>query len=296
MIQPVQTPVVKDWLSLLALIAFWGTSFMFIKLSLASFSPLGVVAVRVMLAALLLTAVMFIRGLRFPKLGWSWGYFLLFAFFGNVLPFYLISWGQQNVSSGIAGLLMAIMPLATMVMAHYLLVGESLNRFKVAGFLLGISGVAVILWPTVSAKDSALLSSLLILLAALSYAFNSILVRRLPRHDVLIAGAGLMIAASALVVPIWLTQDVPWQQDYDWNAVASVIWLGIGPTGLATLLYFSVIASAGPTFLSYVNYFIPVVAYFAGALLLGEVVEWHSMSALLLIVAGIALSRRRVDH
>ena len=247
---------------------------------------------RVLMAAILLTGYLYWRGRRFPTNWRSWAIFLVFAFFGNLLPFYLISWGQQHVSSGIAGLLMAVMPLATMVLAHYLLVGETLNRNKIAGFVLGISGVAIILWPAMHG-DSALLSSLLILLAAISYALNSILVRRLPSHDVLVAAAGVMVVASIIIVPVWLIQDRPWQNSWEWQTVLPLIWLGIGPTAIATLTYFSVVATAGPTFLSYINYFVPVVAYFAGALLLGERIDVLSLAALGLIVLGIAWSRRK---
>ncbi len=288
-------PGLKDWLSLLALIVLWGSSFMFISLSLTSFSPLGIVALRVLLGAMVLIAVLFARGLRFPRALSVWVMFLLFGLLGNLLPFYLISVGQQQVSSGIAGLLMAVMPLTTMLLAHYLLVGESLNRFKVLGFCLGLSGVAIILSPSLTRLgqgESKVFSSLLILLATFSYALNSVLIRRLPRLHPVISGAGSLLMASLIAVPIWLLRDLPWQQHYSQQAILSLLWLGIGPTGLATLLYFAVIGSAGPTFLSYINYVIPAFAYFVGALVLHEAIEWHSLVALLLIIAGIALTRR----
>ncbi len=235
---------------------------------------------------------MALRGLRLPTTGLSWATFLLFGLVGNLLPFYLISRGQKEVSSGIAGLIMAIVPLATMVLAHYFVAGENLNRFKVIGFILGISGVAIILWPSIIGGHSDLFSSLLILLAALCYALNAILVHRLPSLDPLVTGSGVMIISSLLVVPFWLISESPLQQNYSLTALISVIWLGIGPTAIATLMLFSLIATTGPTFVSYTNYVIPVVAYFAGALILDEALEWRSLGALLLIIIGIALTRR----
>ncbi len=293
---PLQLPTMGNWLALLALIALWGTSFMFITLALKGFSPLGIVACRILLAALVLSGVMSLKGARLPTAPYAWLVFFILGIIGNLLPFYLITWGQQEVSSGIAGLLMAIMPLATMILAHYLVAGEDLNRFKVAGFLLGISGVLLVLWPSIVGGSSTLFSSILILLAALAYAFNSILVRRLPQSEPLVSVAGVMISASVLIVPLWLFQETPWRQEqtYPLTAVLSLLWLGVGPTALATLLLFAVISSAGPSFLSNINYVIPVVAYFTGALILGEAIEWHSIAALTLIIAGIALTRRRL--
>ncbi|GAB3483679.1 hypothetical protein GCM10027340_18330 [Marinomonas epiphytica] len=189
---------------------------------------------------------------------------------------------------------MAFMPLATMVLAHYFVSGESLNRFKVLGFMLGISGVVIVLWPSLAGAHSNLLGGLLILLATLSYAVNAILARRLPSFNPVVTAAGVMIISTMVIVPLWLWQELPWQQSYSLKASVSMMWLGVGPTALATILLFAVIGTAGPTFLSYINYVIPVVAYFTGALLLGEMIEWRSLGAMLLIILGIALSRKRL--
>ena len=280
-----------NWSMLLGLIVLWGTSFMFVSLSLESFSPVGVVAMRVSLGALVLTGFLWAKGLRFPRDLKSWSIFLLFGLLGNLLPFSFISFGQQSVSSGIAGLLMASMPLATMVLAHYLVPGESLNRYKILGFSFGILGVFIVMYPSLLGGHNTLSGIILILLASLSYALNSVLVRRLPRFDPVVAGAGMLITGSLIIVPIWLFRDVPWQQTYSQQAILSLIWLGIGPTGIATLLYFAVIGNAGPTFLSNINYVVPVVAYFTGAFMLHEMIEWQSLAALGLIISGIAITR-----
>ena len=287
-------PTVKDWLSLLLLILLWGTSFMFTSVSLHSFSPVGIVALRVLIAAIILILLMYAKGLRLPVDPLTWGMFLLLGIMGNLLPFLLISSGQKDVSSGIAGLLMAFMPLATMILAHYFVLGENLNRFKILGFVLGFAGVVMVLWPSLVGARSNLLSGLLILLATFSYAINTILVKRLPSYNPLVTAASVMIVSSMAIVPLWLWQDLPWQQSYSLKSALSVLWLGIGPTAFATIILFAVIATTGPTFLSYINYVIPVVAYFTGALILGEAIEWHSLAALLLIILGIALTRKRV--
>ncbi|RBW46082.1 EamA/RhaT family transporter [Psychromonas sp. B3M02] len=287
-------PTIKDWLFLLLLILLWGTSFMFTAVSLQSFSPVAIVSLRVLIAAIILTLFMYIKGWRLPVEPLAWGIFLLFGIMGNLLPFFLISTGQKDISSGITGLLMAFMPLVTMILAHYFVSGESLNRFKVFGFLLGITGVVIVLWPSLVGAHSSLLSGLLILFATFSYAINAILVRRLPSYNPVVTAAGVMIISSLVIVPLWLWQDLPWQQSYSLTASLSMLWLGVGPTAFATILLFAVIGSAGPTFLSYINYVIPIVAYFTGALLLGEAIEWRTLAAMIFIIIGIALTRKRV--
>ena len=127
------------------------------------------------------------------KLGPSWLHFLIIAVVANLLPFWMIALGQTTISSGMAGLLMAIMPLATLVLAHIFLVDEKLNRFKLMGFIVGISGVLFILGPTLLNSSNSLVGSLLVLAAACCYATGTIFTKRLPVYDPLVASTGTLI-------------------------------------------------------------------------------------------------------
>jgi len=285
-----------NWALLLCLVFLWGTSFMFISVSVETVDPYSIVFFRVVLGALVLVMVVYARGLRLPNSLNAWLAFLLMGFVGNLLPFFLISWGQQTVNSGIAGMIMAIMPLMTMLLAHYFVDGENLNRYKIIGFTLGITGIAILLGPVFEGGGRAILSGIAIFIAATSYAVNSILVRRLPRFSPLVAGAGVLIAASITMLPLWYLLAPADIGNISLKSMNAVIWLGIGPTGIATIILFAVIERAGPTFLSTINYMIPVVAFFTGALILSEPVEWHSILALVTILSGIALTRFRAGH
>jgi len=266
---------------------------MFISVSVATVDPISVVFFRVVLGALVLTLVVYAKGLRLPLSVKAWLAFLLMGFVGNLLPFFLISWGQQSVNSGVAGMIMAIMPLMTILLAHYFVEGENLNRYKIIGFTLGITGITILLGPVFEGGGRAVLSGIAIFIAATSYAVNAILVRRLPRFSPLVAGTGVLIAASITMMPLWALLAPAGAGDMSLKSMNAVIWLGIGPTGIATIILFTVIERAGPTFLSTINYMIPVVAFFTGALILSEPVEWHHILALLTILSGIALTRFR---
>ena len=277
----------------MALVALWGSSFLFTAVSVATVDPISVVFYRLTLGALVLALVVFARGQSFPRGLRVWVGFLMMAIAGNALPFFLISWGQQTIDSGIAGMIMAIMPLMTMVFAHYLVEGETLNRYKIIGFSLGITGVALLLGPVFEGGVRALLSGLAIFTAATCYAVNAILIKRLPRFSPMVGACGVLIMASLVVLPFWLVL-APANNSISENSMLAVIWLGIGPTGIATIILFSVIDRAGPTFLSTINYLVPVVAFFCGAWLLSEPVSWHHFVALGAILGGIAITRIRV--
>jgi drug/metabolite transporter (DMT)-like permease len=217
------------------------------------------------------------------------------AIVGNALPFFLISWGQQEVDSGVAGMIMAIMPLLTMVFAHYFVVDEKLNRYKLIGFALGITGVTLLLGPVFEGGGREFWSGLAIFTAASCYAVNSILIKRLPRFSPMVGACGVLIMASLVMLPIWLLL-APENNTISQDSMMSVIWLGIGPTGIATIILFAVIDRAGPTFLSTINYLIPVVAFLCGAWLLSEPATWQHFVALATILGGIGITRIRVNR
>ncbi len=281
-----------NWALLLGLVALWGTSFMIIAISVKTIDPISIVFYRLVLGALVLALVVYARGQNVPRDLRVWGGFLLMAITGNALPFFLISWGQQTINSGVAGMIMAIMPLMTMVFAHYLVAGETLNRYKLIGFTLGITGIVLLLGPVFEGGGRAFWSGLAIFTAATCYAANTILIKRLPRFSPMVGACGVLIMASLVVLPFWLML-APEKNSISQDSMIAVIWLGIGPTGIATIILFSVIDRAGPTFLSTINYLVPVVAFFAGAWLLSEPVTWQHFAALSAILSGIAITRIR---
>jgi len=283
-----------NWGLLIALIGLWGTSFMFISISVRTIDPVSTVFYRLVLGAIVLALVVYARGQRLPADLRVWGGFLLMAIFGNALPFFLITWGQQTVNSGVAGMIMAIMPLMTMVFAHHFVPAERLSRYKLFGFSLGITGVAILLGPVFEGGGREFWSGLAIFVAATCYAVNAILIKRLPRFSPMVGACGVLLVASLLILPFWWLL-APANDRISQDSMLAVIWLGIGPTGIATIVLFAVIDRAGPTFLSTINYLIPVVAFFCGAWLLSEPVGWQHYLALATILGGIAITRWRVD-
>ena len=283
-----------NWALLLVLVALWGTSFMFTAISVATVDPVSVVFYRLALGAIVLSLVVYARGDRLPLAWRAWAGFAIMAVAGNALPFFLIAWGQQSVDSGVAGMIMAVMPLLTMILAHYCVEGETLTRYKLLGFGLGITGVTLLLGPVFGGGGREFQGGLAIFTAASCYAVNSILIKRLPRFGPMAGACGLLIMASLIMFPFWLAA-VPEEQVISRDSMLSVVWLGIGPTGIATLVLFAVIDRAGPTFLSTINYLIPVVAFLCGAWLLSEAVTWMHFAALATILGGIAITRYRAN-
>ena len=285
------------WLLLFALVAMWGTSFLLTKVAVAAIAPLDLVAGRFVLGTAVLLALLAITRRRLPAGGRLWLFIVAIALVGNCLPFWLISWGQQRIDSGLAGILMAIMPLTTVMLAHFFVAGERLNRYKAAGFLLGFFGIVVLMGPAVllelRGSGAVLLSQLSVLGGAVCYAVNTIIARHRPQSDALVAAAGVSLVACLIMTPVSALTGLPDPSAIPASALIALAVLGVVSTALATVVYFKLITLAGPSFLSLINYLIPAWAVLAGMLVLGERPGWTAFAGLALILAGIALAETK---
>ncbi|MFU8895237.1 MAG: DMT family transporter [Gammaproteobacteria bacterium] len=290
-----------EWGLLFVLVALWGSSFLLVRVSLDAFTPIAVTAGRLLIGAGVLLLLLTVTRHRVPWTGRAWLFFAAMAIIGNALPFFLIAWGQRDIPSGLTGILMAVMPLAVLLLAHFLVVGERLTRRRLAGFTLGFVGVLVLTgpeaWAAMIGREASFIAQLAVLGAALCYGIAVIIARRGPvLHPVVTAGAVLSIAG--IVVGGWLLagslqhgESVATHAAIGLGPALALLALGALSTGLATVVYFSLVARAGPTFLSLINYLIPVWAVVLGAVALGERLPTRAFAALALILAGVVLAR-----
>ena len=211
------------------------------------------------------------------------------------LPFFLIGWGEERVDSGQAAILMAVMPIVTMALAHFFTQGDSFNWQKLFGIALGFSGVLVLVGPeALKGLGGQIWHQLAIAGAAVCYAINVILTRNLPSYGTLIGRAVMVMVCCAIIsVPLAILFDGP---NALIRASAESLWivfyLGVLPTGFATIIYFHLVEARGASFFSFVNYLNPVFGVIWGALLLGEVIEFDALLALIIILLGVAISSR----
>jgi drug/metabolite transporter (DMT)-like permease len=285
---------ITHWLLLFALVAMWGSAFMMTGIAVRAFSPVALVTVRLVGGAILLTGLVLVRGMRFPWHRRFWLFSLLLAVAGNSLPFWLISFGQQRVESGLAGILMGIMPLTTMVLAHFFVPGERLNAIKAGGFALGFAGLVMLMGPTalleLKGQGGVLLYELAILGGAVCYALNAVLARHRPPADPQVAAAGVTLTGGLLMLPLGLPA-VPVELA---AAPLGPLWalaaLTVVATAIATVVFLKLVVIAGPSFTSFINYLIPVWAVLMGMLFLGERPGAAALIALVLILGGIGVS------
>jgi drug/metabolite transporter (DMT)-like permease len=291
---PSAHPTLQDWLGIGVLTLLWGSAYAFIKHGVETMPPGFLIFVRIGIAAVLLTGWAYARGRKLPPLRdkrWLW--FIALGLFGNTLPFLLITWGQQNIDSSLTGILVAAMPIATVALAHFFVPGERMNARRLVGFILGFTGVVVLMGPDAlkGLGGASFLSQLAVVCAAISYGVNAILARLIPDTPPSVSGAGMLIAATLLSAPLafWNMSALDAVAPTAWMAV---IWLAIGPTAIASVLLMQIARSAGPGFLATVNFLTPLAALATGWLI-GETIGASALLALAIILAALWLARKK---
>lgn len=273
----------RAWTLTAVLAALWGGSYMFIKVGLDDLTPAGVVFARTALGALVLLPFA-LRARALSGLRGRLGALIVLAAVQIAGPFLLISAGEREISSSLAGILVATAPIFTALLAVWVSPAERGGRWGTAGIVIGIVGVGLLLGVDVGGSGAALLGGLMVVLASLGYAIGAFyLKRRLSDLEPLGVVTGAMAVSAALTLPIAVVDpgSAP-----DLETVGAMAALGFGGTGLAFLIYYGLIADVGPAKASIVAYIAPGFAVLYGVLLLDERVTGATVAGLALVLAG----------
>ena len=278
--------------SLLVLLAvIWGATFFFAEIALRELMPLWLVLLRVAIAALFLGLVLLVTGARLPLRPDILLGLLVMGLLNNVVPFGLIFWSQTAIDSSLAAILNATTPFWAVLMAHVLTRDERATAGRVAGCVIGFAGVVVMIGPAaLFGLGSAVLPQLAVLLATLSYAAAGLFGRRFRGLPPVGVAAGQLIASALILsVLVLATQPTAPLADLSRATWAAVLALAVVGTGVAYVLYFRLLASAGATNLLLVTLLIPITAVALGAALLGERLAFGQMMGMMLILIGLAV-------
>ncbi|MEU2623934.1 DMT family transporter [Streptomyces sp. NPDC007157] len=278
-----------------ALALLWGSGFLWIKLALNhGLSPAQITIVRCALGAAVLALPARRAAQRIPHSRALWGHLAVAALFCNAVPFALFALGERSVDSGIAGVLNATTPLWSLLIGLAVGTDRGLSRTRLTGLLLGFAGTVLIFAPW---HRSGLLSwgALSLLGAAASYA---VAFAYMARH---LTGRGAPLAVSAaqlLTATAWSTLGLPWAGpvDTDLTGVLAVTALGVLATGGTFYLNYRLIADEGATSAATVGYLLPVVSVALGALILDEHIGRRVVAGMVVVLAGVALTRRRLER
>ncbi len=288
-----RSPSALDWFLLLLLAAIWGLSFVFIKRSIAVYTPFQMAMWRMVLALLAYAPVAW---LFWPRIDWArWRALLVVAFCGSAIPNFLFAVAQTHVSSSLAGVLNSLTPLFT------LLLGVAFFHFRpskhrVLGVLLGFAGaVALVFAQRGRVVDGQVSYALLCAVATLCYAINANTVGRYLRdqHPAAIASGAFVLTGGLFLLGLWWSGGwaVMVQHRRGLVGLGYISYLAVLGTVGGSILYFWLLQRTSALFATSVTYLLPVAALVAGAVD-GEAVEPFDIASTALILSGVYLAKK----
>ena len=302
----------RNWTALFLLGLLWGSSYLWIKIGVQEIGPFTLVALRLLIGAAALGAVLVARRQALPMTRAILAPLAVMGVTNTALPFILISWGELTVDSAVASVLTGAAPLFVLILSHFFLDDERITLPRLAGLLLGFAGVVILagrssspVAPEVAGHASSLgaapaaaaggldLGVLAIVAAVMSYAVSAVFARRTLRGvphlvaafvPLVIADSVSWIGAATLEAPI----EIP-QAPLTWLAV---VWLGLFGSCAAYLVYFYLIQNVGATRTAQVAYLIALVGVALGVVFLDERLDWRLAAGAVLVLGGITVVSR----
>lgn len=277
----------------LGLCGIWGSTWLGIKLGLRDLPPLTFAGIRFALAALLLGIIVIVRGFRLPANAQDWRLLGYTGFLSITVNYALVFWGEQYISSGLAALLSATVPLFGLPLAHRYLTSEPLSWGKAGGVLLGLAGMAVVFSGELgTGGPHALWAIAGIVVAALATAQAGVLVKARGTHIEPSVLAGVQMAGGC--IPL-LIGGVLWEGnplDFHWTpmAVAALAYLTVLGSVVAFLMYYWLIRHTAVSRVLMIPLVTPLVAVVIGVVFGGELVGWHTAVGGGAIIAGVAMA------
>jgi drug/metabolite transporter (DMT)-like permease len=285
-----------NWL-IFALLGFmWGSSYLFIKIGVDNgLPPLTLVALRLFFGFLVLITVVRLAREPLPRSARQYGHLVVMSIVNIVLPFFLITWGEQSIDSALAAILNSTVPLMVIVIAPLFLPNEHITVNRIVGLAVGFVGVLVLFVPDLGILErNDIFGWLALLGSSVSYAIGNVYAKRnvkglRPMIPALFQVTFALVISGVLALvleqPIGRINVTP-------EALFAVIWLGILGSGFAYLAYFRLLADWGATRVALVAYVLPIFGIALGTLI-GEPITVNRIAGTALIIAGVALVNAR---
>ena len=286
-----------NWFLLLILSAIWGGAFTLNKYSLEIYSPEVIVAGRLIVGALLLVLIILIRNKKIDIKLSDWRYYGFMSMVGIVIPFLLISYGQIKIDSSLAGILMATMPISTILLSHIFLDDESLTGSKLFGFLIAFLGIIILIMPEIfflPEITNDIFSELMVISGAILYSCSAVYGKKYKITNPLNASTGTIFYSAVAMLLYLFSIETEINDVISYPHIISIASLGIFCTAIATIIYFQILQTSGASFISIMNYLIPIWSIIFGVIFLQEGIYWNYFLGLIIIIYGIKLSQKGI--
>ncbi|MEP1033417.1 DMT family transporter [Ekhidna sp.] len=288
---------IKNVHLLILLASLWGPSFLFIKIAVLEIPPVMLAALRIGIAAIIINVLRIFWNQRLPFDLSFWKKTFIAGLFAQAIPFILINWGEQYVDSSLASVLNGLVPLFTIIFAHFIIADERLNRQKLFGVGLGFIGLIVLVMPSmIQGVEGSTWGILSITAAAISYGIGLSYIRKhFANSPSFKAPAAQLLSVSIYLVPLAFIMYPEFSLDaVSKSALSSLLILAFFGTAIAFIVYFKLIERSSAGYASLVTYLMPIYGVILGIIFLGETVSIWMILGASLILLGIRTTKKIV--
>ena len=293
MLAAIRRPTLFDTFRLFFVGAIWGSTFIFVSILLIDFQPISIAAWRVLLAAAVLVVISLLTRSKFSSDAKHWRYIFIIGALNSAIPFFLISWGQQFISSAESALLMAMGTFFALVVSHFTSEDERINFHRALGVSVGFIGVLVLVfWDLKESGLGGLKGQIAVMVAGCSYALSTVIARRITHLPSISTSAATLMSASLYMVPLAFLLENPLPATVSNTSIISLGFLGVVATALAITIRFTIIRANGAVFMAQVGYLVPLFGVIWSGLYFADAINLQTLLSLALILAGIAITRK----
>ena len=284
-----QSTIAFELALLLALATLWGGSYTFIKLGVATISPVTLIAARTAIAASLLLVVMRLRGIGMPTDLATWRRFAFQACLNSVIPWTLIAWGERSVDAALATILNSAAPIFTFLFTAVVTRHEATTARKLFGVVAGMAGICLIVGvDAFHDLGESLIAEAAIVAATLCYACAAIFSRGFRGLDPMAPAAGSLLAGAAVLIPASLAIEQPWTLSPSQGSVLALLGLAVFSTAVAFVIYFRLIQTLGSVGTTAQAYLRVPIGVAISVTFLGESLSQTAWIGLACVVIGVA--------
>ncbi len=288
--QQLSKPGATDIALILLTAAIWGSAFTAVKIALPETGPFWLAASRVTIGFLALLPICIYKGVQLPKSRKQVILVLSIALLNIVIPFILISSGQQHVPAGTAAMIMGAGPFWALLVSHFFTSDDRINRKKLLAVAMGATGIIIVFGEQALNSANSIPGMLLIGAGGLCYIFAGLFMRKVDMKPIQFTTLAMGISSAILLAIAFVVDGTPTPLP-SLNSTLALLWLGIFPTGLAYVLRYTLIRRVGVSMFSLGANIVPVMGVLFGAVILGEPIRLETILALALILSGLLIAR-----
>jgi drug/metabolite transporter (DMT)-like permease len=295
--QPTHPNIASELALLLVLATLWGASYTFLKVAVATIPPVTLIALRTLIAGLLLIAIMQWRGIKMPVDAANWRRFLFQACLNSVIPWTMVAWGTRAVDAGVATILNSTAPIFTFFLTLAITRHEAVSFRKLVGVVAGMAGICLIVgMQALAGLGEQLAAQIALLLAAVCYAGAAIFGRAFKNLDPMAPAAGSLLCGAAVLIPVSLVVDQPWTLAPTMNSLLALLGLSVFSTAFAFAIYFRLIQTLGSIGATAQAYLRVPIGVAASVIFLGEQLSstvWIGLACVVVGVAAMTIPERK---